>query len=122
MVAQVSLSGAQAYDVDDVPDRPVTPYVVLSTDLGLGGAYRNSGDRGRTRWRIVALLVGSTADEARHAAERVATALDGRRVWVVGHDCSPVRDESSRPVAPDYDKPDLFSGTSVWTFTTAPSA
>ncbi len=120
VVTQVASSGVTTYDTDQVPDRPATPYVVLSTDLGLGGAYRNSGDRGRTRWRITALLVGSTAREARWAAERVQTALAGRRVPVSSHDCSPVRSESSRPVAQDYDHPELFSGTSVWTFTTAP--
>lgn len=117
----VAAQGATVYDEGKVPKGALTPYTVLTTDLGLDGGYRFNGGSSSKRWRITALVVGATGDEARWEADRVITALQGRLLTVTGFSATPCRSESSQAVTRDFDVPSLSSAAGVWTFISTPA-
>lgn len=108
--------GVTAYDTDEVPDLPETPYVVVYADSGPETGRRLNARSSTRTWRVATKHVGSTADEARWAAEYVETALLDQRITVTGWSCSPCWRESSKDVTEDPDGGVLYVGVDVWRF------
>lgn len=105
------------YDSDEVPDSPEFPYAVLYMDIGQWDNHRLSARTKLKVWRIVVMAVGSTAYEARYAADQIDAALSGHRLSIPGYVTTPLRGESSQPVeVEDRDVPGIYTTTAVWRF------
>ena len=113
----------RVYDADEVP--PITaaadyPYVVLdmSRRQGLDTSRRLDYDTDTYAWRCVTMFVGTTADEARWAEEKVTAALERKRLVVNGQPHNAIRWEGGRGVGRDADLDDFYTGSASWTYTT----
>lgn len=102
-----------AYDYDDVPGDLPAIYVLVTVTRRFGGDKRNDGKLSRIGWRATTLAVGRTADEARWAREKVAGALEGKRLG----DSSLIDFDSESPIEPDDGR---WSGLTSWTYATTP--
>jgi hypothetical protein len=105
------------YDTDEIPPLPTTPYVVVLPSRREGGYYRRLADWSDTKgYRVVTIVAGGTADEARWAEEHVEARLEGVRLTVAGTACSAVHYESSGGVVLDAEQEGIYSGSTTWTF------
>lgn len=114
------------YDADEVP--PITehsqyPYVVLdvSRRQGLDSSRRLDYDTDTYAWRVVTMFVGTTADEARWAEEKVTAALERTRLNVNGQPHNAIRWEGGRGVGKDSDLDDFYTGSASWTYVSTAS-
>ncbi len=104
----------------DVAPPPL--YVVVYGDTGTPDGYTMGALPAARRWTVSTLYVGTSENEAWWVAEKVETAMLGRRLTVAGRLCTPLRRQASRPVAVDPDDETVFSGTDVWTFASTAAA
>lgn len=117
------------YDLDDVPDAPSYPYGVVYPDTGRPAVLRMATGSPERAWRVIVIGVGTTADEARIVLEKTEDALAGTRLAILGRRCSPLRLEAGQglPVARDADLRSqdglpVYTGSTVWTFGSSPTA
>lgn len=122
VISALEAEGVVAFDTGKVPKLPPPVYTVVSLS-GSPDNYRLSSQHGQRRFRLLTMHVGTTAKEARWAAEHVSAALQDELLELDGLRSTRLRNESSTPVAADYDNPALFTGVDTWTFhVSAPAA
>ena len=92
-------------------------YVVVSLTRRFGGVSRVTTEKAVSGWRLTATAVGTTVDEARWCAERVAS-LEYSRIAATDYSLSPLMFETADAPRPDDG---LYSAPSTWTFTTTPA-
>jgi hypothetical protein len=118
----------QAYDYDEVPGGADTAdanvraqplphiYVVVAVERRFAPAQRPTG-AGRSSWRVTAVPVGRTVDEARWAMLRDERALDEARLVIADsdteHTTSPLTLELASQPEPDDGR---FSGRVQYTY------
>lgn len=113
-------AAADVYDYGKVPgadgNAGTLPniYVLLTVERRFNPLQRSTAQAGAAGWRITARGVGRTADEARWAMFKVATALTEVRLTVAGAPTSPIRFESEQN--PELDN-GRHSGLSLYTYT-----
>lgn len=122
VLTAIRATGATAYDVDEVPQLVPLPYVMVMFDMGRPYSYRLHGRASDRVWRVGTMFVGSTAGEARAVADDTYAALEGNRVTVTNRVCTPMHVESSLLILRDTDDPDLYSGSTWWSFASDPAA
>lgn len=117
--AKVATGGVTVYAQGKVPPSPALPYVVVSGSTPRPGDYSHAALSSSRAWRMVTLYVGNSEDSALMLAEKVEVALLDKRLTVTGLNCSRMKREAGRPVAPDPDVESLVSGADTWTFATS---
>jgi hypothetical protein len=113
---------ARVYEQGKVPTSPTLPYVVVSASTPARGDINMADRTASARWRFVTLYVGTSETSALWLAEDVEAALLDKRLTVAGLNCSRMKREAGRPIAPDPNVEHLTSGADTWTFTATPSA
>lgn len=88
-------------------------HVLVSLSRRFGGNPRVSAHKTVSGWRLTTTAVGTTVDEARWAAEKVAR-LEFARITATGYDLSPLMFEVENAPEPDDG---FYSGATSWTFT-----
>lgn len=111
----------RVYRAGEVPGKPVTPYLVVSTDSGLPVNYRVCGDTKSFQFRAAVQIVGRVYDEAADAAGFADAALKGRVVTVAGRETTPCRREIATAIRRDPDGGGLLYGLHTYVFTSNPT-
>lgn len=115
---KVAAGGVTVYAQGKVPATPTLPYCVVSTSVPRPGDYSTAAFSASHTYRLVTLYVGTSEDSALFTAEKVEAAILDKRLTVTGLNCSRMKREAGRPIAPDPDVESLVSGVDTWVFTT----
>ena len=118
---QAAWAAGRTYRVGEVPNKPVTPYNVVSVSAGGPRNYRVGSVHTAKFFRLSVQSVGATYNEAAFAVEKAALAFLDRRLTVSGQDCTPARLESPANVQRDPDGGVLMYALSTYTFTSSPA-
>lgn len=98
------------------------PYVVVHPNQGYADPVNLHLDSDYRTWTFQTTCVGSTAEQAEAAAERVEQRLLDQTPTVTGRVCSPIRKQTSVTVARDEDvKPPVYIARDVWAFVSLPN-
>lgn len=106
-----------------VPPTPPTPYMVVAVTSGAPENYRNSGQSGSRKSRIVVQAVGATYDEVAFAVEKADSAFEDKSLTVTGFDCGPCTgdDRVASPVIRDPDAEQFLTCTVIYPFHAFPT-
>lgn len=97
------------------PQGAVPPYAVFHFDTGRKSPFeRNVLNQAPRDLRYQTTSVGTTPDQARWVADKVAAALEGDVPAVSGRRVWPVIDEGAQPIRPDDESTGLFLASSQW--------
>lgn len=100
----------------------VFPYVVLHPNQGAASTTTFSGSSDQRTWTFTTTCVGSTAEQAEAAAERVWERLLDAAPAVTGRVCFPIRNQVSVNVIRDEDvQPPVYIARDVWAFISLPN-
>lgn len=106
-----------AYDIDDVPaKRPSTYVVVVVSRRYVEGSSRLAGRKGLKGWRITVTAVSQRAGNARTAQRSATEALEDVRLTIDGVVASPIQFETEDPVSEEGTSGDWFTGYTSWTY------
>lgn len=109
-----AISPKLAYDYDTVPSPRPDDYIEVGIIRVFGGAQRQSGQKGRTGYRILVRSISRDVFNARLMHDRAMGALEDLFLPVAGKQ-TPIQFETSEPIGPDDG---WFSGYSSYTYTT----
>lgn len=114
---RAAILGVPVYEAGKVPNSPSMPYVVVYGTTPRVGDYSHASTSASRRWRVATMYVGTSADSALWAAEKVEASLLDRRLTITGKACSRLRREAGSGIKPDPDVENVSTGTDTWVFT-----
>lgn len=106
----------RVYAADKVPDKAITPYVVMYSDDGRDTTTMLDGTAGTDGNRLMPMAVGATEDELNRATAAIKRGLRGQWVTTSGYTPALMSLESSGGVVRDPDGGALLSKTLFFTF------
>lgn len=118
---EAAWSAGRVYAPGDVPNTPITPYVVLYSDSGRDSTVRFDATAGSDANRLMPMVIGKTSDEVDRAVAATLGALRNKRLVVAGFDTTPAALESTGTVVRDPDGGGLLSQTLFLTFNAYPT-
>lgn len=102
---------------DETEQRAFFPFVTVWPFRRAGSDTRRlSDDSGVTGFRIVTMCVGRYAAEVAYAEEKVAVALDHKRLTIATYSSTPIRHESGAAAELDPTLDEWITSTNAWTF------
>ncbi len=120
--ALTAVPNLNAYDAQ-APNTAQTPFVVLFSDDGPEGQPMFDGRRINRTWTVATQHFGGTPDEARWAAEKVETALMGKRLTVANRACTATHRLTTQTMQRDDSvDPPVFFTVTVWRFASVATA
>ncbi len=103
--------------VDETEQRAFFPFVVVWPSRRFAGDRRRMSDESSViAFRAVTMCVGRYSAEVAYAEEKVAAALEHKRLSISGYSSTPIRFESGSAPDPDASLDEFIVSTSAWTF------